>query len=158
MNCHASVRLVVGQLIRRLRRAVRGDIARACNQTAMQRPDAASDQVGILQIADADGTVIALTYKIHEAVAVGCVHVQQGMAPCHVRKHRGEVGRTKGQRRCDTQPPAQIAAGQDGIAGRVDFRTGLGRMDTEGGTGLGKRSTARGPRQQLHAHLTFEAA
>lgn len=141
--------LVGAELLWGLRRSMRLDIVRACDQLPMDTTDASCDQAGVLKIANPYRTVVALRNEVDKPIAVAGLDVKLRMASCHFRKDGSEVSGAERKRRGNPQTAAKVAGGQDRIPGRVDLGADPGRIVPECGPGFCERGPASGSREQL---------
>lgn len=69
-------RLMFAEFLGRLGRSMCGNIVRAREEIPIYRSDASRDQIGVLEVADPDRTVIALRYQIDEAIRIAGLDVE----------------------------------------------------------------------------------
>jgi hypothetical protein len=79
------------EVVRRLGSPVLPDIVGVCDELSMHRSDAARNQVGVAEIADAYRTIETLPDDIDETIAVARLYVEQRVPPRHFRKHRCQM-------------------------------------------------------------------
>lgn len=148
--------LMGGELLWGLRRPMRLDIVRACDQLPVDTTDASCDQAGVLKIADPYRTVVALRNEVDEAIAVAGLDVELRVASCHFREDRSEVGRAERKRRGDAQTATKVAGGQYRFPGRVNLGADPGCIVSECGPGFCERRPASGSRKQLDTKFRFK--
>ena len=148
--------LMGGELLRRLRRTMRFDIVRACNQRPVDRPNASRDQVGVGKGPDADPTVETLGDEIDEAIAVGAMDVELRVAPRHLREHRREVCRAERKRHGNSQAAAKITGWEDRFLRRVDLGANPGCMVSKRGPRFCESGAAGRSRKKLDAEFRFK--
>ena len=149
-------RLVGEQFFRCRGRPVGLDVFRTRHGRRVNRSDASSDKIGVLEIADPYRAVIAFRDQVDDMVAIAGVDLQLRMASRHLREQRGEVRRAERERGGDAQAAAQLAGGCDRFPCQVDLGAGPGRMVAKRGAGFRQRRAARGAGKQLDAQVRFQ--
>lgn len=147
---------MVDELVRRLGCAMGLNVGRAGHQLRVDRPDAPCDQVRIRKVANPNRTIETLGNEVDEAVAVAGLDMELGMTPRQFRKHRGKVGRAKGQRRGHPQSATQGAGGQDGFLGDLYFGADPGGVVPECRPGFRQRCPAGSARKQLDTQFRLK--
>src|SRR5690606_8224106 len=84
-------RMMIGDLLQLLGCAMCLDVIGACNELSIDRPDALRDEIGILEIAEADRAIETLGDQVDEAIAVGSMEVELRVAMRHFRQHGREM-------------------------------------------------------------------
>ena len=149
--------LVGDELFGCCRRPMRFDVVGACDELSIDRADAPCDQVGVLEIAHPYRAIVALPDEIDEAVAVGSLDMQLGVASRHFGERGGEVSRPESKRRGNSQAASKVTGRQDRFPRDVDLRADPGGIVPERGAGFSESSSAGGPGEQLNAEFCFKA-
>ena len=108
---------MAGEVGERLRPAGGVEIAGGGDEQAVVRREAAGDEGGIVELADADGDVIALADDVDEAVREFEMDDEVGIGGEEGPQVRGDVQPAEGGRRRDAQCAAGEvrAAGEEGL-------------------------------------------
>lgn len=148
--------LMGDEFLRRLRRPMRFDIARARDELPIDRCNAPCEQVGVLKIANPDRAIIILRDEIDEAITVVGMDMKLGVASCHFREHGSEVNRAKRKRHGNSQAAAKLAGGQDCFPGQVDLGADSGCVVSKRDPGFCESGTAGGSCEELGAEFRFK--
>jgi hypothetical protein len=144
-----------GQVVRRGRRAMPGQVVGAGAGGLLQHPHPTGDHGAVLQVADPQHAVDALAHQVHQPVALAQVQFQVWIALQEGRQARQQEMAGQGPVHVHPQQPARLGVAELGL-GVLQVGQDRQAAPVEGLAVQGGTDVARGPLQQPRAQPALQ--